>query len=111
MLVLIRVVWVRLLPKLESKFSGGSGVVKGWLCSLAIQFFPVLCRMENREDCKKVIEVLDKAKLAGNSENITVKFADSGSSRRKLSELIAHAWMSYAIIIIFSKIGGRISRR
>ena len=38
--------------------------------------------MENREDCKKVIEVLEKAKL-----NITVKFADSGSSRRKASEL------------------------
>lgn len=43
------------------------------------------CRMENREDCKKVIEVLDKAKLPGNSESITVKFADSGSSRRKLN--------------------------
>ena len=42
--------------------------------------------MENREDCKKVIEVLDKAKLQGNTESITVKFADSGSSRRKLSE-------------------------
>ena len=48
-------------------------------------YFP-LPRMENREDCKKVIEVLDKAKLPGNSESITVKFADSGSSRRKLSK-------------------------
>ena len=43
--------------------------------------------MENREDCKKVIEVLDKAKLTGTSENITVKFADSGTSRRKQSML------------------------
>lgn len=44
--------------------------------------------MENREDCKKVIEMLDKAKLPGTTESITVKFADSGSSRRKLSKCI-----------------------
>ena len=50
----------------------------------------LVCRMENREDCKKVIDTLDKAKLPGTSESITVKFADSGSSRRKLSKLFAY---------------------
>lgn len=43
--------------------------------------------MENRDDCKKVIELLDKFSVDGSSEGITVKFADSGSSRRKQSEL------------------------
>ena len=52
-------------------------VLVTWVC-----LWPRCFRMENREDCKKVIEVLEKAKL-----NITVKFADSGSSRRKPSKL------------------------
>ena len=42
--------------------------------------------MENGDDCKKVIDALDKAKLPGTAEGITVKFADSGSSKRKQSE-------------------------
>ena len=58
----------------------------GGVCGLFADSAVSTFRMENREDCKKVIEVLDKAKLAGNSDSITVKFADSGSSRRKLSE-------------------------
>lgn len=54
--------------------------------------------MENREDCKKVIEILDKANLPGNSESITVKFADSGSSRRKLSKCLCSYDITYGLL-------------